>query len=385
MIYVNTMKKTLWITALIILALGGLWYSKSQPVPATGEPIKIGGIFALTGLGASQGIQEFRGAQLAIDQINAKGGIDGRPLKLVPEDVSLDKINVAASAASKLINVDKVTAIVGTTWDEPAQVILPIIEKAKVPMVGQNQTRMLKNNEAFSYFFSTWYNNEVGIKELLSYAEANKIKKVAIIRPIGAGFYQYVSDKVKANAPNYGVTIVEDINLNDPTVGDFRTPLTLIKAKKPDAVIMVVNNFTECTVLRQMKELQLNIPVLSTEAAGDFSTLAQCPDLMENIYFSYPKETSKYKSFVGAYSGEFKTVPETPSALTAYDAVMVIAVGLEKTKGVGGESLQRALTRTNNFPGVSLERISFDRMGYVFTPDDAFEMRTVRKGEFVKI
>jgi branched-chain amino acid transport system substrate-binding protein len=187
----NTLK---WIIGIIVIVLviWGIYSYQTPSEPVSTEPIKIGGIFALTGLGASQGEQEFRGAQLAVEEINNSGGIRGRELELIAEDVFLDKLNVAGSAAHKLIDIDKVVAIVGTTWDEPAQAILPIIEEAQIVMVGQNQTRTLEAEKQFNYFFSTWYNNEVGVKELLSFTQKKGWNDIAIIRPIGAGFYQYI-------------------------------------------------------------------------------------------------------------------------------------------------------------------------------------------------
>lgn len=374
------------IIAVIVLIIVGIFYfGKNSNQTTNKEPVKIGGIFALTGLGASQGEQELKGVRLAVKEINDAGGISGRPIELIAEDVSLDKLNVAGTVAHKLIDVDKVLAIVGTTWDEPAQAILPIIEKAKIPMVGHNQTRMLKKDNPFNYFFSTWYDNEVGIKELLSYAQKKQFKKIAVIRPIGAGFYQYVSDKVSDNAKNYGVEIIDDVNLNNPTAIDFRTDLAKIKAKKPDAIIIVLNGFTDCPFLKQAGEIVGKTPILSTEGAGDSYALSQCAGSMENLYFSYPKETGEYSSFAERYNKTFGVNPSTPSVMTAYDALKIIAEALERTGGEGSEKLQKVITGTKNYQGVSQDNISFDDIGYAITSPDAFEIKTVRNGKFVKI
>lgn len=356
------------IIAVIVLIIVGIFYfGKNSNQTTNKEPVKIGGIFALTGLGASQGEQELKGVRLAVKEINDAGGISGRPIELIAEDVSLDKLNVAGTVAHKLIDVDKVLAIVGTTWDEPAQAILPIIEKAKIPMVGHNQTRMLKKDNPFNYFFSTWYDNEVGIKELLSYAQKKQFKKIAVIRPIGAGFYQYVSDKVSDNAKNYGVEIIDDVNLNNPTAIDFRTDLAKIKAKKPDAIIIVLNGFTDCPFLKQAGEIVGKTPILSTEGAGDSYALSQCAGSMENLYFSYPKETGEYSSFAERYNKTFGVNPSTPSVMTAYDALKIIAEALERTGGEGSEKLQKVITGTKNYQGVSQDNISFDDIGYAIT------------------
>lgn len=346
------------------------------------EPMNIGGIFALSGLGASQGQQELNAAVLAVEKINAEGGVRGRSLKLIPEDVSLDKLNKAASAAHKLLDVDKVIAIVGTTWDEPAQAILPIIEDAHVPMVGPNQTRMLEADKAYEYFFNVWYDNAVGIRTLLSFAASQGIKSIAVIRPIPAGFYQYVADRTAEIAPEFGIDSVSDIALNDPAPSDYRTPLAKVMQKKPDAIVMVLNGGTACTFLKQVREMGINVPILSTEAAGDAFALQTCPDLMENLYFSYPKESKQYQDFAQRYEKRFGAPPQTPSAVTAYDAVWVIAKGLEKTDGQGGSLLRDAIGALS-LDGISQSKISFDEIGYVRTPPDTYQMRTVRSGSFV--
>jgi branched-chain amino acid transport system substrate-binding protein len=370
----------------ILLVLGGgyVLVGHSKQPASTENPIKIGGIFALTGLGASQGEQELKGATLALEEINKNGGVNGRAVELISEDVSLDKLNVAGSAAHKLIDVDNVVAIIGTTWDEPAQAILPIIEAAKVPMVGQNQTRTLEKDQPFNFFFSTWYNNEVGIRELLAYAKKKGLTKIAIIRPVAAGFYQYVSDTVIANANEYGIQIIANENLNNPATSDFRTPIAKLKIQKPDAVLVVVSAFTECALLKQMQELGVNIPVLATESAGDVAALSQCAGAMENIHFAYPRTTNAYVVFEKNYRARFNVEPETPSIMTAYDAVKIVANALANTNGEGGEKLQAELAKTKDFKGVSLPSITFDEKGYVITPADAFEIRTVKNGSFVR-
>lgn len=354
----------------------------TQQVDENREALKVGGIFALSGLGASQGQQELNAATLAVEDVNANGGVNGHPLELIAEDVSLDKLNKAASAAHKLLNVDKVVAIVGTTWDEPAQAILPIIEGAHVPMVGPNQTRMLEADTSYEYFFNVWYDNAVGIRTLLSFAKSQGIKSIAVIRPIPAGFYQYVADRTAEIAPEFGIDIVSDIALNDPAPSDYRTPLAKVMQKKPDAILMVLNGGTACTFLKQVREMGINVPILSTEAAGDAYALQACPDLMEKLYFSYPKESKQYEDFAQKYEKRFGKPPQTPSAVTAYDAVRVIAEGLKRTDGQGGSLLRDAIGALT-IDGVSQPKISFDDIGYARTPPDAYQMRTVRSGSFV--
>jgi branched-chain amino acid transport system substrate-binding protein len=286
-------KKRFILLSIILFVVALIVYTSNIEKGNIDNEIKIGGIFALTGVGADQGEQELNAGLMAVSDINARAGINGRKIKLITGDVSIDKLGMAVSVVKKEIDIEKVVSIVGTTWDEPASVIVPIADKDKIPMIGQNQTRMIKENNSYPYFFSTWYDNEIGIRKMLEYAQKQNWKRIAIIRPAPIGFYEYVAQKVKLLSEEYGVSIVGNENLNNPAATDFRTPLTKIKALNPDAIVVVLGGLTECPFLKQEKELGMNIPVLATESALNSISLNQCSSIMENLYISYPKETKK--------------------------------------------------------------------------------------------
>jgi len=263
---------------------------------------------------------------------------------------------------------------------------LPVVETAKVPMIGPNQTNNLESEINYDYFFATWHDNRVGIRELLRFAEANDLKRVAIMRPMAAGFWQFTRDLFVEYAPDYGVEIVGDIDVGNFLETDFRTHITKVMKNNPDALFMVTASPGQCTLLKQFKELGYTVPVLSTEAAGDYVSLEVCPELLEEFnYFSTPEPGERYREFVEAFENEYGDVPQLPSVLTAYDAMMVLAQALEESELEGGEVLQSALANTTAVPGVSQDLISFDGRGFVSTSEDVFEMRAARGGEFVKV
>lgn len=380
----NTNTKIIILIIVVVIIVAGIWYWQ-KPTPATGEPIKIGFIGALTGVGAAIGQEEYNGARLAVEEINKEGGVLGRPLELVPEDVSLDKMRVAGSVTQKLIEVDKVIAIVGPQWDEPAFAILPIIEESKVPMVGADNTDDLESDTNYDYFFSTWYDNRVGIDKLLQFSKENNYKKIAVIKPLAGGFWQFTATDFIKKASQYDISIVSDIDLGNPLITDFRTPLSKVKILEPDAIFMVVSDNNQCTLLKQMKELGLNVPLLSTEAAGNSVVVKQCPELLGNLFFSSPVSNSRdYDEFIKSFVNSYSRKPEFPSAVTSYDAVKVIASGLEKTKGTGGELLQNAISDLV-VSGASVEKIEFNEKGFAITSPEVFKMFTFKNGEFVTI
>ena len=369
------------IIIVIIFLLSHSFQVKDTSVQGT---IKIGGMSALTGVGAAIGEEERKGAQLAVNEINTSGGIKGRKLELVSEDVSLDKIKNAATVAEKLVNVDNVVAIVGPQWDEPAGPILPIIEKAKVPTIGADNSDQLEKDISYDYFFSTWYDPRVGVRELLRFSQSKGYKDIAIIRPLAAGFWEFTADIFVNDAPKYGVNVIENIDMGNPLSIDFRTSISKIKAKNPDAVFIVTSDYNQCAFVKQAKELGLSVPTLGTESSGDQVSLAECPQLLENRYFSTPKQSDKYALFSGSFKSTFGDIPKFPSAVTAYDAVYVIADALKKTGGNGGEALQKAIAETDR-GGVALSEIKFNQKGFLFTPEDSFEMKTTKNGAFVEI
>ncbi|MEN9921531.1 MAG: hypothetical protein RLZZ517_509 [Candidatus Parcubacteria bacterium] len=352
--------------------------------PKNKETIKIGGLSALTGVGAAIGEEERKGMLLAVEEINAKGGIRGQKIELVSEDLSLDKIKQAVTVTQKLINTDKVVAIVGPQWDEPAGPILPIIEAAKVPMVGADNSDQLEKDTNYEYFFSTWYDNRVGVREILRYADKNNIRKITIIKLLSAGFWEFTAQSMIQDASKYNVQIADVIDLGNPLELDFRTVLLKASQSKPDAIFIVTSDYNQCVFLKQKKELGINIQTFGTESSGDGVSLKNCPDLMSERLWSAPKESNEYKDFQSRFEKRFGEKPKFPSAANAYDSVMVIAEGLKKTKGTGNEALRNAIAETK-IKGVSLEDISFNEKGFVKTPEDTFIMKTSSSGNIIDV
>lgn len=377
-------KKHVWGIVAVIVIIGAFVMSERKPQDLSAEPIKIGGISALTGVGSAIGEAERKGAQMAIDEINENGGVLGRKLELISEDVSLDKIKNGATVTQKLINIDKVVAIIGPQWDEPAEPILPLIEAAKVPMVGADNSDQLEKDTNYDYFFATWYDNRVGIRELLRYAQKNNHKNFAVIRLVDAGFWKFTADTFVNEAPNHGVNILDDVDLGNPLVLDFRTVLAKVKQKNPDAIFVVTSDYNQCVLMKQADEIALKAVSFGTESSGDSVSLKNCPKAMENRVFSTPVKTKNQMEFESKFEAKYGEKPEYPSIVTAYDAVRVIADGLRRSKLEGGEALRDAIAETN-MPGASVPTIKFNEKGFLQTPEDAFEMKTVKNGEFVRI
>lgn len=369
------------VTALVLLVV----FTGSQNNVTGGEPVKFGQISARSGIGASIGEEEFNGAVLAVEEINESGGVLGRPLELISEDVSLDKLREAGSAVQKLINSDNVVAIIGPQWDEPALAIAPIIEEAQIPTISPNLTQVAEQDQSYDYLFSTWYSNEVGTKEILKFANERGWTDVMIVQPAKGGFWELVSGYFRIFAPEYGITVIGEEFGTDLGSTNYRSLILKAKQLNPDAVFGTFAEF-ECPFLKQASELGLEAPLISTESAGTPTALDNCGDILEGkLYFSTPVQNERYQEFALAYKERFGHEPRTPSAVTSYDAVRVTAAAIEEAGTTESQAVRDALSEIEFTNSVSLPRIKFDDKGYVITPATAFEVQSVKSGEFVNV
>lgn len=372
--------KKITLIIVLILVIGGIYIFNQDE----GETIKIGGISALTGAGAAIGEEERKGALLAIEEFNENGGLDGREVEFISEDLSIDKLSQASTIAKKLIDVDKVIAIVGPQWDEPAGPILPIVEEAQIPTVGADNSDQLEKDINYDYFFSTWYDNRVGIREVLRHMQSQGIKDVAVMKVLDGGFWEFTARIMEEEAPNYGVNIVTEENLGNPLTLDFKTSLLKVKQFNPEAIFIVTSDYNQCTFVKQMKEINFSVPTYGTESSGDLVSLTNCPQDLEGRVFSTPVETEGYKDFAEKYKERFGSYPAFPSAANAYDAARVVLTALEKTNGEGGDVLRDEIVKTK-IKGAAIENVQFNEIGFLQTPENAYEMKTVRNGQFVPV
>jgi ABC-type branched-subunit amino acid transport system substrate-binding protein len=185
-------------------------------------------------------------------------------------------------------------------------------------------------------------------------------------------------------ASKYGVRVVNESDLGNPTALDFRTELLKVNQYNPDAIFIVTNDFNQCSFLKQKAELGINTIALGTESSADGTSITNCPDLMKDRVWSAPKGGNKYYEFESRFTARFGQKPNSPSAATAYDAVMVIASALQKTNGRGGEELQNAIQATN-IDGVSVDKIVFNQKGFLVTPEDTFSMKGFKDGRAVDL
>ena len=230
------------------------------------KEIRIGITLPLTGDAAIWGQSQKDGYDLALSQINVKGGINGKKLVLIYEDdKGLPKDGVAA--LQKLINVDKIKLLTGIANSSVALAYIPIINEHKILFISSGASSP-KLTGASKYFFRTWPSDIAEALAMAKYAHNElKLNKIAILY-INNDYGIGLSEPFKSNFESLGGKIVNSENFEQGAT-DFRTQLTKIKASNPEAIYLAGNPVEMGRAVKQMRELGIRNQVLSISTLND--------------------------------------------------------------------------------------------------------------------
>jgi len=346
--------------------------------------VKIGGVFALSGGGAYWGEDEMRAVQLAIDESNAKGGVNGRAIELIVEDAPANEnTQKGISAFKKLVEVDHVDVVIGPTWDIVAQAIAPIADQTKTVIVSPSSSSGVEKNHDYLYFFSTALPEYAEMVRMSEYAKSNGWNRIGIVRSSDS-FSETVSTKLKEGGETAGVDVVADLTVSGLTTTDFRSEIVRMKKESVDAVYIVFSDeASKCPFLKQAKELGLTKQILSSLSTESPDSLEKCAAVMEGIRYTAQKQPPQYSELLENYKERFGMEPTAPATANAYDAATVVIEEMRKGNDTP-EKLRTALL-TRQFSGALGDNLSFSPNGYLVMPSEQFVIKTVRNGEFVVV
>lgn len=315
----------------LLLAAGALMLASCGG--AAKDELVIGEYGSLTGNDATFGTSTQNGVQVALDQLVAtkQGKIGGLPVRVVVED-DQGRAEEAATVVQKLINQDRVIAVVGEVASSRSLAGAPICQAAQVPMISPSSTNP-RVTQVGDYIFRMCFLDDFqgGVMARFT-AENLKLKKVAVLKDVksdySVGLAQYFTDAFKGMG---GTVVVEQAySAGDQ---DFRAQLTAIKAKSPEAIV-VPGYYTEAGLIaRQARELGITVPLIGGDGWESEQLLQIGGDALNGCYYSnhwaldYPDP--KLQAFVKAYHDKFKGDPDAIGGL-AYDAANVLFGALER-------------------------------------------------------
>ena len=324
-------KKLLSVMAVSALAMGLFTGCGGEEKAADQNVVKVGVFFPLTGDNAAGGELELRGIKLA-NQLHPE--VLGKKVELVVADNKSDKAE-AASVAARLIEKDKVSAIVGSYGSSLSMAAGNIVKENKVPAVGTSCTnpQVTANND---YYFRACFIDPFQGKVMAEYAHQNGFKKVAIVQEVSndysVGLAKFFREEfVKLTGDENSIVDIANYQTGDK---DFTAILTNIKAQDPDAVF-APGNFTESALLvKQARQLGIDAQFMG----GDTWETQEFIDVggkdVEGVALStaFDREkasTEEAKKFLDAYTKEYNGEPSALTAM-AYDAYLIAVNGIEK-------------------------------------------------------
>jgi branched-chain amino acid transport system substrate-binding protein len=346
---------------LICLCLAnGSCNKQGSSANASGE-ILIGHVASLTGDTATFGVSADEGIKLAMDEINAKGGIlGGRKVNVLTED-DRSLGDEAKTAANKLITRDHVVAMLGEIASSRSIAMAPVCEDAKIPMLSPGSTNP-KVTKGYEWVFRNCFIDPFQGTAMANFAmnappQGLGLKRFAILYPNNSDYGVGLKDYFQSAVKQRGGEIVGVEAYVEKTDTDFRAQMTKLKANNPDA-IFVSGYYTEAGLIaKQARDLGITVPLMGGDGWDSDQTLKIGGKAIEGCYFSnhYSPDEGRpeSKQFVDAYKKKYNGKTPDAMAILAYDAMLIMCDAITRAGSADPAKIRDALASTKDFPGAS--------------------------------
>jgi branched-chain amino acid transport system substrate-binding protein len=358
-------------------------------VPVLAADIVVGGLFSITGPMSYLGEPERNTLEMAVEEINAKGGVNGNKVKVVIYDDEGDA-NKARLNASKLMDKDNVVAIIGPSLTPTSMAIIPITQPAKLPLIscaaGISITSPVKERP---WVFKTAQTDQLAVSRIYQYLNKQKINKIAIIT-VSSSFGASGKEQLLEQAPKAGIEIVAQEVFGEKDT-DMTPQLTKIRSASPQAVICWGTGPAPAIVAQNIKQLGMTMPLIQSHGAASKKFIEYAGDAADGIILPAGKiavykdlpdtdpQKAVIKNYVEKYEAKFKS-PVSGFGGYAYDAANLLFAAMSKT-GTDTDKIRQELEKIKNFPGVSgvFNMSPEDHNGL---GPDAFVMVKIEKGNW---
>ena len=320
-----------------------------------GDTIKVGEYASLTGKEATFGTSSHEGTLLAVEEINAAGGVLGKKLELLTED-DQSKAGEPANAVNKLISKDNVVAVLGEVASSRSLEAGPICQQSKIPMISPASTNPAVTKTG-DYIFRVCFTDSFQGAALANFAQQElKAKKVAVLTDVKSDYSKGLAANFKEKYLANGGQLVTELDYNGGDK-DFKGQLTTIKNAAPDAIFLPGYYTDVALICIQAKQLGLNAPIFGGDGWESETLLTIGKEAMNGNYFSThcsaDQGTPKMTAFVDAYKKKFSGKTPDAMAVLGYDSAMVLAEAMKRAGTTEGEKLRDAIAATKDFEGVS--------------------------------
>jgi branched-chain amino acid transport system substrate-binding protein len=334
------------------------------PVAQGAEPIKIGAFFALSGPAATIGTPTKLVAQMVVDRINKEGGINKRPLELLFGDTESDPTK-ALMVAKRLVENDKVAALIGPTRTDSGMAVKSFVEKAQVPTLMTVGGDPVISVPTFRWVFKTPQRTSVAVKKTYEYLKGQGKTKIALLTATD-GFGKDGLNWLEKLAPEYGLTITasEAFAVTDT---DMTPQLVKIRDSGAQAVVCWTIGPAGARVARNVRQLGISTPLIQChgqpdpkyiELAGEASEGSIMPSTKLMVADQLP-DSDPQKAVIGDFIHLYRDVyhydqqyPVNTHSGYAWDAIYLLANAMRQV-GSDPEALRAAIEQTKGYVGIS--------------------------------
>lgn len=354
-------KRSVFVVLGLLLVIGVLIAAVTSIRKATrvGGPVRIGAVLPLTGDTASYGQAAKKGIDLAVAEINANGGLGGRPVEVIYED-DQGKAATAVSAMEKLISVNKVPVVMGSAGSSVTLAMCPTANREKVVLISPISSSKELTEKGGPFFFRVCPSDVVQAAMMAEWLKEDGRKRAAVVF-LNTSWGQGLKDEFLQRFKALGgeVVSVEACNEGDR---DLRAQLTKVKAAAPDALYGITHGREGGALLRQAKDLGFDKPVYGADVWGSPELVETAGEAASGVKIIVPAKFGgqRYAVFASSFKERYGAEPDTYASLS-FDMMNIVSAALAKARG--GDSIRAALTqvRYDGVTGIT----TFDRNGDV--------------------
>jgi len=374
----SRVKKTGWVVVMCLLTLlvavalagcgeeststtsgatdGSSTTAASQP---TGDPVVIGAIVSATGPGAALGEQERNVLQMMEEQINAGGGVLGRPLKIVIEDDKSDP-KEAVTSANRLIQQEKAVALIAGTISPSTLAVKEITAQAGLPQMAMAAANDITDKPPTDWIWRTPPKDALAVARALTYvSETLSAKTIAVLHDENA-FGSSGAAEIEKTAGDYGLEIVaKESYKTDDT--DLTAQLTKIRGENPEVLIVWGTNPGPALAAKNMVQLGMDIPYVGSHGIANKTFIELAGEAAEGVVFpagkllvpssiTDPEQKAVTDAFIQAYQAKYGGPPNTFAGY-AWEAIELLVNAIETAGSTDPAAIQTALNQTQGFVG----------------------------------
>ena len=321
--------------------------------PAVAQ-IKIGAVSCISGPLSTFGVSSIRGARMAIEEINAKGGVLGQTVELVVDDNG-SKAGETARITRKFLSQDHVVAILGDLTSSATMEAAPLAQEAHVPLITPTATA-ISVTKVGDYVFRSCFTDPFTGRIMARFAiEHLHARRGVILTDVKQDYSIGVSAELSAFYRQQGGQVLQEFSFSSGDT-DFRAQLSSLKSLQPD-VVFVPAYYTEAAlILREARQLGVKAPFVGGEGWDSPSLLSVAGKSADGSFytnhFSPDDPEPLVQTFVRAYKANYGTAPDALAALW-YDGAELLADAIRRAGSAEPAKIRDALATTKAFPGVT--------------------------------